>query len=304
MNCRFSALLMLVLGFGPGLPAQDIASAKKVEPPKPCEGTLQLDGKTYKLEHVVVYETKAFDEDAIAVLLSDKSISIEKVKKSLADGKGSDDSLFLFQPHVKVTFTPAGEAQYCNAWADNFSLSVSGTKLSGEFQIKDGRVTGKTALANDEDGRSKGTFTATFNAPLLKHSGTATPTKPAEPKPAGKPDETPKPKAAAGGAINVHDLPLPKDATQVEYKKIVQQLTCSSATDHKTLAKFLTEQLAAQGWKTAGSDLVGPVSAILRRERGEAELTLFVKPEGNGSKITVMTKGLSWEPKAPAPKDE
>ncbi|HTN00990.1 MAG TPA: hypothetical protein VL132_03885 [Planctomycetaceae bacterium] len=302
MTMKLSTVLLLVLCLGSGLPAQEAAPAKAADPPKPCEGTLKLDGKTYKLEHVLIYETKAFDEEAIAVLLSEKAIPIDKLKKSLTEGNGSDDSLFLFQPHVKVTFTPGGKSQFCNAWADNFSLSVSGTKLTGEFEIKEGRITGKTALANDDDGGSKGTFAATFSAPLLVFPRKAPPTKPAEPKPPGKPDE--KPKAAAGEAINVHDLPLPKDATQVEYKKIVQQLTCRSATDHKGVAKFLTEQLAAQGWTAAGSDLVGPVSAILRRERGEAELTLFVKPDGTGSKVTVMTKGLSWEPKKPAPKEE
>lgn len=302
MNMKLSAVLLLALCLGSGLSAQETAPAKNDEPPKPCEGTLKLDGKTYKLEHVLIYETKAFDEEAIAVLLSDKAIPVDKLKKSLTEGNGSDDSLFLFQPHVKVTFTPAGKPQFCNAWADNYSLSVSGTKLTGAFEIKEGRITGKTALANDDDGGSKGTFAATFSAPLLVFPRKAPPAKPAEPKPTGSPDE--KPKVAAGDVINVHDLPLPKDATQVEYKKIVQQLTCRSATDHKTLAKYLTEQLAAQGWKTAGSDLVGPVSAILRRERGEAELTLFVKPEVTGSTITVMSKGLSWEPKKPAPKGE
>ena len=114
------------------------------------------------------------------------------------------------------------------------------------------------------------TAPATFSAPLLVFPRKAPPTKPAEPKPPGKPDE--KPKAAAGEAINVHDLPLPKDATQVEYKKIVQQLSFTSDKDYKTLAAELAPQLAAQGWKTDGRDLVG-VSAILKRTRGDASLT-------------------------------
>lgn len=41
-------------------------------------------------------------------------------------------------------------------------------------------------------------------------------------------------------------------------------------------------------------DLVNSKSAILKRTRGDASLTIFVKPAGKGSAVTIMTEGLDW----------
>ena len=59
----------------------------------------------------------------------------------------------------------------------------------------------------------------------------------------------------------------------------------------------LTKKLAAQGWKKDGSDLVTAKSAILNRKQGDASLTIFVKPDGKGSVVTMMTEGLDWTDK-------
>ena len=99
--------------------------------------------------------------------------------------------------------------------------------------------------------------------------------------------------AAPAGAIPYNRLPLPDDATKVEYKKLVGQIKCQSATDHKSVARALAKKLEDQGWTVGGADVTGPKSAILKRKRGQAELTIFVKPsEGGGSSVTVMSKGL------------
>ena len=44
-----------------------------------------------------------------------------------------------------------------------------------------------------------------------------------------------------------------------------------------------------------GSDMVQPQSSILKRKRGAATLTIFVKPENGGSQVQMFTEGLSWE---------
>ena len=38
-------------------------------------------------------------------------------------------------------------------------------------------------------------------------------------------------------------------------------------------------------------------SAILKRKRGNASITIFVRPEKEGSKVQIFTEGLSWEGK-------
>jgi hypothetical protein len=52
-----------------------------------------------------------------------------------------------------------------------------------------------------------------------------------------------------------------------------------------------------QGWTKDGSDLITAASSILKRKRGDAELTIFVKPEGGGSEVKIFTDGLDWDEK-------
>jgi hypothetical protein len=57
----------------------------------------------------------------------------------------------------------------------------------------------------------------------------------------------------------------------------------------------LAANLRAQGWEKDGVDLVQPTSSILKRKRGAASLTIFVKPENGGSQVAMFTEGLSWD---------
>jgi hypothetical protein len=97
--------------------------------------------------------------------------------------------------------------------------------------------------------------------------------------------------------LNAKDLALTKDASDVEYKALVEQLGFKSKANVKSACAELSANLKAQGWTKQGSDLITPASAILKRKRGDAELTIFVKPEGGGSEVKMMTEGLAWDEK-------
>jgi hypothetical protein len=97
--------------------------------------------------------------------------------------------------------------------------------------------------------------------------------------------------------LNVRDLALTKDADDFEYKALVEQLSFKSKANVKSVCDELATNLKGQGWTKEGTDLITPNSSILKRQRGDAELTIFVKPEGSGSKIQVMTEGLAWDEK-------
>jgi hypothetical protein len=107
-------------------------------------------------------------------------------------------------------------------------------------------------------------------------------------------DEKPVTKSAAPG-LNVKDLALTKDASDFEYKALVAQMSFKSKLPVKSACAELTANLKGQGWAKDGSDLITPNSSILRRKRGQASLTIFVKPENGGSEVKMMTKGLSWD---------
>ena len=63
----------------------------------------------------------------------------------------------------------------------------------------------------------------------------------------------------------------------------------------KSVSAELAANLKVQGWTKEGSDLVTPSSSILKRKRGDAELTIFVNPENGGSKVKMLTNGLDWD---------
>jgi hypothetical protein len=107
-------------------------------------------------------------------------------------------------------------------------------------------------------------------------------------------DAADKPKAAG---LNVKDLALTKDASDIDYKALVEQLEFKSKANVKSACAELSANLKAQGWTKQGSDLITPASAILKRKRENAELTIFVKPESGGSEVKMMTEGLAWDEK-------
>ncbi len=274
---------------------------------RPAQGTLRIKDKTYQLEHAVAYEAKVFDQDAIEVILSSKPIAVDQLKAALVKGQGKPDSFFLFQPHVVLTFEKSGKISYSNCWADNTSISVSGDpKLKGELALANGRAVGKATMETGEPPDLK-SFDVRFDLPLLvvpipkPEPKTAKAEKPKSKKAkAAQPASDDKP-TDADGPVHVRDLPLPKDASDVEYKQLVEQITFKSPADVKTLAAYLSQKLKAQGWDDPDSrDLITLQSAILKREKGEASLTIFVKRASQGSAVNIMSEGLSWKERKPA----
>jgi hypothetical protein len=108
-------------------------------------------------------------------------------------------------------------------------------------------------------------------------------------------DKEPDESKPAAGALKAEDLALTKDAAEVQYNSVVEQLQFKSKSGVKSVCAELAANLKAQGWSNEGSDLVNPSSSILKLKRGEATLTIFVKPANGGSEVKMMTEGLSWE---------
>jgi hypothetical protein len=139
-------------------------------------------------------------------------------------------------------------------------------------------------------------FAAKFTPPASK-----TPSKPAvetkgKAEPAAKAKTAPaEPKATkfAAPQLKAKDLVILQGVENVEYKKLTRHIKFTSTKNYKVLAAELQKQLATQGWQSDGSDLIG-VSAILTRKRGDASLTIFVKPDGTGSTVAIHSEGLDF----------
>jgi hypothetical protein len=263
-------------------------------------GKFAGNGKETKLAFISASPREPFaDKPSLRIVITEKDHSRDPkpdFRAGFGDYGGAlvischeDGTIFgceVWHPaHEKKGFSSVG-----NIGTVDFQIAggqvQGGIKTDGEAKFFDDRWEVDLKFAAPYAG-SKGT-TTTPMTPDVPAPRSTTPTTAAPSKPAA-PASTP-----AGEKLNVKDLAILQGVEGVEYKKIVQQLSFTSDKDYKTLAAELAPQLAAQGWKTDGRDLVG-VSAILKRTRGDASLTIFVKPAGSGSTVSVMTKGLAWE---------
>ncbi len=166
-------------------------------------------------------------------------------------------------------------------WEVNLKFLAPLGEIPKEFQVPDSKKSATTAT--DKPATKKQTTDADSD-----HDDDDEDEDDDSDKPASKP---------AKDQLNVKDLALTKDATDFEYTTGVEHLNFKSPSNTKAVCTELAANLKAQGWKTDGSDLITPASSILRRKREGASLTIFVKPEGTGSKVQMMTEGLSWEEK-------
>lgn len=245
-------------------------------------------------------------------------------------GKPSIDLIFTERDHskdprpsIKASFGDYGSAIVISCHEDGqvFGCQVShaahqkrgfssiGKIELDQFQVAGGQVQGTLSTGGQTD-----TFGETWEVELkfaapYKPQVAKTESKPAEEKPAvasTKPNKVkpttdkpapdsdkPEPTKPAA-SLKAKDLALPKGATDVNYKALVEMLDFKCPGDVKTVAAEFSKNLAAQGWKAEAGDLVNANTAILNRKRGEATLTIFIKPAAGGTTVNLHTEGLEW----------
>ena len=155
--------------------------------------------------------------------------------------------------------------------------------------MKDGRVRGKITLESGDDPAALKNFEVRVDSPVIKLQ--RSPKVASEMK--GAEASAPEAKKPQAG-LAAKSLPVPSDATEIEYKEIVGQITYKSRSDVPTMAAFFNKYLPPQGWKSDDDDFITPASGHLLRKLGEAELTIFIKPAAGGSTVSIMTEGLQW----------
>jgi len=303
-NARFDVAL---LKGGDSLPA---STAKKFGPAanvKPSvTGVFKGNGKEAKLAYVSAHWREPFgDKPSMDLVFTEKDHSKDK-KPDLNAAFGRFGSALIISLHDD------GEifgCQVVHSAHQKQGFSSIGSIHTNDFTFEGGKVDGELTTDGQID-----TFGETwevkikFLAPLGEipkefqpaeskkpekeeeqastKSGDKLTTDESDDESAGKP-------AAAG--LNVKDLALTKDATDVQYNTVVEHVLFKSKSNVKKVCAELAANLKAQGWTNDGMDLVQPQSSILKRKRGQATLTIFVKPESGGSEVKMFTEGLSWD---------
>src|SRR5437016_13325928 len=125
MTPRFIFLVMAVSALGAG------PFAAQAQGPKPVEGTLMLDKKSYSLKQALAYETTIDNEEAIAVVLSGQAVSSEQLKEARKAEKEGSDSSFK-RPFVRLVYKKSGEIKHYSAGAGSTSIGRHSGTGGGE----------------------------------------------------------------------------------------------------------------------------------------------------------------------------
>ena len=272
-----------------------VAGPAKLDPPvKPTvSGKFVGNGKNAAVKFVTVEEHESFgDKEAVTLVFTEKDPAASK--------KPSFDAVFgkLGSALIVSVFREDGGIFGCEVAHSAHSkrgFTSLGQIHMVEFEVAGGNVTGHVSTGGTLDTfGEKWEVDLTFAAPLPEKLRNAPAAK--EKTAANTPRETskPEPKASAGPLIAARKLPLPKDATDVQYKQLVKHIQFSSALPVVAVAGEFSAKLKQQGWKESGRDLIGKANAILKREQGEATLTIMIQPTAAGSVVKVFTEGLDW----------
>jgi hypothetical protein len=263
-------------------------------------GVFKGNGKEAKLSYASAHWREPFNnQPSIMLVFTEKDHS--------KDQKPDFDASFgKFGSALIISLHEDGDifgCQVVHTAHQKQGFSSIGQIKTNNFEFADGKVQGE--LTTDGQAEVFGeTWEVNFKfvAPLgeiPKEFQVADSEKP-ETDATDKPTTELSEKAAphpAKDQLNAKDLALTKDASDVEYKALVEHVVFKSKTNVKGVCAELAAKLKAQGWTKDGSDLVTPASSILKRKRGDAELTIFVKPENGGSEVKIFTEGLSWDVK-------
>lgn len=282
------------------------AGPAKLDPPvKPTvSGKFIGDGKAAQIRFVLVEEHEPFSgKEAVTLIFTEKDPATAKKPSFDAMFGKLGSALILNVHHDGGIFG----CQVMHSAHSKQGFTALGRIHMVEFEIAGGNVNGNVSTGGvlDTFGQ-KWEVDLKFAAPLpakLRNAPVAI-AKPA----ASEPRETKQaPKAPAGPLIAARKLPLPGDATSIEYKQLVEHIQFSSPRPVAAVANEFAARLKQQGWKEGGASLMGKTNAILKRELGDAKLTIMIQPASTGSVVKIFTEGLDWsgggaESKPPAPK--
>jgi hypothetical protein len=302
-DVRFDVALLRAGESPPATVAKKPGPAANVKPT--VTGVFKGNGKEAKLAHVSAHWREPFsDKPSMVLVFTEKDHSKDK-KPDFNAGFGKFGSALIVSLHEDGDIFGC---EVAHSVLKHQNFSSIGKIRTNNFEFADGKVQGELTTDGPADVFGEAwEVNVKFVAPLgeipkefqvadsEKREKDAT-DEPETIKSATKLIEKAAPEPA-GDKLNIKDLALTKDASDVEYNQIVEQLNFKSKTNVKSVCAELAANLKAQGWTKEGSDLVTAASSILKRKRGGADLTIFVQPENGGSKVQIMTEGLSWDEK-------
>lgn len=91
------------------------------------------------------------------------------------------------------------------------------------------------------------------------------------------------------------DLPLPADATDIEYDEFFESIECKSPANVKTVAEFLSSELEKRKWTKAATEFDRANFVRMKFTQQKSTLNIDVRSNDTGSEVAIKTKGMQWD---------
>lgn len=146
-------------------------------PKLPSEGTVVMDGKTFKLPSVVAYEAFEDGQWLTKIVATQKAVKqqslLANLKQTGTDKNAEDSQMRWPPPYLQVVLNADDRPSQLRLEADGTPGSGSGDGLSGEALVEDGRARGTVRLKNPGSFFKK-VYTAeiSFDVPVLTRNST------------------------------------------------------------------------------------------------------------------------------------
>ncbi|MEO5722079.1 MAG: hypothetical protein ABIR71_11495 [Chthoniobacterales bacterium] len=292
-DAQFNVALLKTSESLPPSTAKKGGPAANVKPT--VTGVFRGNGKEAKVAYLSARWVEPFSgKPGIELIFTEKDHSKDK-KPNMGAMFGRFGSALIISLHEDGQIY---SCQVVHSAHEKQGFSTVGQLEATDFIYEDGKVEGELTTSGELDTfGEKWEVKLKFVAPLgeIPKEFQVAEAKEAEKEGTSEPGESDDEGETGGAGPKAKELALTKDATDIEYKAMVGQLSFKSKSNVKGACAELAAGLKAQGWKTEGRDMVNPQSSILRRKLEKATLTIFVKPDAGGSEVKMMTEGLSWE---------
>ncbi len=96
-------------------------------------------------------------------------------------------------------------------------------------------------------------------------------------------------------APHPEDIPIPEDASNVEYDDFFEKIEYQHADTPEKLVEFYDSKLIPPTWSKSKEDRADEDSGFLQRESGTASIVIRIDVEDEESVVSISTKGMSWD---------